>query len=598
MLGDSIFLKKKTEESLSRASTKSERSEKDANALLGVGATDYLGRFLASIGVLKSIQPTFQSSVDVPFGGVLLALPALLSCGLLSDVDKYFELPSGYYGLQSIFLLLGFMALCRLKTAEDLRYTAPGEWGKLLGLDRIPEVRTLREKIKRLSQDNAPEKWGAYLSQQWFDAVQDSDGVFYVDGHVRVYHGAQTKLPRHYVTREKLCLRATVDYWVNALGGEPFFFVNKVVDPGLINVLENDILPQIESSFPTMPEERLAHRFTIIFDREGYSPDLMKRLKEKKIACYTYHKYSKDSWPIEEFNTYIIQRFAGNDVKVQLAERGTYLSKKIWVREVRRRSDNGHQISIISTDYQANLDTIALKMSERWCQENFFKYMREHYNLDRLIDYSLESVPDTVQMVNPVYRQWDSEVRKLRSKHSRQLSEFGSIHLDEELDTKKMEEYQATKATLLAEIQQIEVELNQAKENRKAVAHYVTVNQLPEEERFQRLATPRKHFLDTIKMIAYRAETAMANILRTEMSHPDEKKCLLRSIYQTEADIYPDSNDNTLTICVHHCANPMSNKILQKLCEEMNETETVFPGTNLRLIYKLGSKKNLPDQVV
>jgi hypothetical protein len=527
-----------------------------------------------------------------------LALPALLSCGLLSDVDKYFQLPAGYYGLQSIFLLLALMALCRLKTAEDLRYTAPGEWGKLLGLDRIPEARTLREKIKLLSQDNAPEKWGTHLSQQWLDATQNSDGVFYVDGHVRVYHGAQTKLPRHYVTREKLCLRATVDYWVNALGGEPFFFVNKAVDPGLIEVLEKDIVPQIESSFPTLPEEALAHRFTLIFDREGYSPDLMKRLKEKKIACLTYHKYPKDNWPEEEFHAYSLQRFAGNDINVQLAERGTYLGKKIWVREVRRRSNSGHQISILSTDYQAELGLIALKMSERWCQENFFKYMREHYSLDRLIDYSLEAVPDTVQVVNPVYRQWDSEVRKLRSKQARQLSEFGLFHLDEELDAQQVEEYQATKARLLAELQQIEIALNNAKENRKSVAHYIAVNQLPEEERFQRLATPRKHFLDTIKMIAYRAETVMGNILRTEMSHPDERRCLLRSIYQTDADIYPDTANNTLTICIHHCANPASNKILQKLCEEMSETETVFPGTNLRLIYKLGSKKNPRDQVV
>jgi hypothetical protein len=224
--------------------------------------------------------------------------------------------------------------------------------------------------------------------------------------------------------------------------------------------------------------------------------------------------------------------------------------------------------------------------------------MREHYSLDRLIDYSLEAVPDTVQVVNPVYRQWDSEVRKLRSKQARQLSEFGLFHLDEELDAQQVEEYQATKARLLAELQQIEIALNNAKENRKSVAHYIAVNQLPEEERFQRLATPRKHFLDTIKMIAYRAETVMGNILRTEMSHPDERRCLLRSIYQTDADIYPDTANNTLTICIHHCANPASNKILQKLCEEMSETETVFPGTNLRLIYKLGSKKNPRDQVV
>jgi hypothetical protein len=61
----------------------------------------------------------------------------------------------------------------------------------------------------------------------------DSAGIFYVDGHVRVYHGAQTALPRHYVSRQRLCLRATTDYWVKALDGQPFFVVTKAVDPGL-----------------------------------------------------------------------------------------------------------------------------------------------------------------------------------------------------------------------------------------------------------------------------------------------------------------------------------------------------------------------------
>ena len=115
-----------------------------------------MARIATSIGGLQAVSPSFQNVVDVPYGGVLLALPALISCGLLSEVDQHFQLPRGYYSLQSIFLLLALMALARIKTVEDLRYCAPGEWGKLIGLDRIPEVRTLREKIIELTKDGAP----------------------------------------------------------------------------------------------------------------------------------------------------------------------------------------------------------------------------------------------------------------------------------------------------------------------------------------------------------------------------------------------------------------------------------------------------------
>jgi hypothetical protein len=67
----------------------------------------------------------------------------------------------------------------------------------------------------------------------------DNAAILYIDGNVRVYSGEQTNLPKHYVARQKLCLRATVDYWVNAMDGQPFFLINKEIDPGLLKVLED-----------------------------------------------------------------------------------------------------------------------------------------------------------------------------------------------------------------------------------------------------------------------------------------------------------------------------------------------------------------------
>lgn len=97
-----------------------------------------LERVAASVGELTAVAPVFQAAADVPHGGVLLALPALLAVGLLRQSDHYFQLPKGYYGLESLLLMLAFLALARLPSLEQLRYCAPGEWGKLLGLDRIP----------------------------------------------------------------------------------------------------------------------------------------------------------------------------------------------------------------------------------------------------------------------------------------------------------------------------------------------------------------------------------------------------------------------------------------------------------------------------
>jgi hypothetical protein len=218
---------------------------------MGVGAADVEGRLAASIGELDAVVPDFSAALDVPNGGLLCALPALLAVGLLEGVARYLKLPKGYYGLDSLLLLLAFMALARLDSIEALRYCAPGEWGKLLGLDRVPEVRTLRAKIAVLAADDAPEQWSAALCERWMAAAPEQAGVLYIDGHVRVYNGSQTQLPRHYVARQRLCLRATTDYWVNAMDGQPFFVVNQVVDPGLIQVIEQEIVPRLDRSSRT-----------------------------------------------------------------------------------------------------------------------------------------------------------------------------------------------------------------------------------------------------------------------------------------------------------------------------------------------------------
>ena len=199
---------------------------------MGRGATATLERLAASLGQLGAMVPRFEDALDIPKGGVLLALPALLVCGLLRHAGQYFQLPPGFYGLETVFLLLAFMALARLKSIEALRYCAPGEWGKLLGLDRIPEVRTLRAKLKHLAEQGQAFEWSAALCTEWMAATAEEAAVLYVDGHVRVYHGSQTRLPKHYVARERLCLRATADYWVNAMDGQPFFVVSQAVDPG------------------------------------------------------------------------------------------------------------------------------------------------------------------------------------------------------------------------------------------------------------------------------------------------------------------------------------------------------------------------------
>jgi hypothetical protein len=563
---------------------------------MGRGATATLERMAASLGQLQEVEPRFERAVDLPHGGVLLALPALLVSGLLSRANKYFSLPAGFYGLKTIFLLLAFLSLARIKSIEALRYHAPGEWGKLLGVDRAPEVRTVRRKLKHLADQTQAFSWSAEICEDWMAEAEDA-AVLYIDGHVRVYHGTTKTLPKHYIARQRLCLSATADYWVNAMDGQPFFVVSQAVDPGLLQVMEHQLIPRLEEDVPNQPSQQQLdddpslHRFTVVFDREGYSPAFLAAMKKKRIACLTYHKHAGEDWPKQEFSRTPVRLASGEETMMQLAERGTRLSNRLWVREIRKLNPSGRQTAILSTDYQAPAGLLAPAMFARWSQENFFRYMRQSYNLDSLVDYRTAPIPETTRVVNPAYRALDGKVRKAVASLSRARAAFGAMNLEGEIEAKKVEAFARRKAELQENIEHLKMEAEALKALRKATKPHVSYDELPKEARFDRLSTQSKHLIDTIKMVAYRAETAMARILRQQMTRHDDARSLLRAIYQTEVDMVPDLEAKTLTIRLHPLANNSSDQAVRHLCEELNRTETVFPGTELRLIYELVSSQ-------
>jgi hypothetical protein len=564
---------------------------------MGRGATATLERMAASLGQLEEVELSFNRAVDLPHGGVLLALPALLVSGLLSHTSKYFRLPAGFYGLKTIFLLLAFMSLSRIKSIEALRYHAPGEWGKLLGVDRAPEVRTIRSKLKHLADQEQAFSWSAELCKAWMAEAPEDAAVLYIDGHVRVYHGTAKTLPKHYVARQRLCLSATADYWVNAMDGQPFFVVSQAVDPGLLQVMERDLIPRLERDVPNQPSQQdleddpSLHRFTLVFDREGYSPAFLAAMKNKRIACLTYHKHAGEDWPKEEFFPTPVRLASGHETTMQLAERGTLLSDRLWLREIRKLSPSGRQTAILSTDYRAAAGRLAPAMFARWSQENFFRYMRQSYNLDSLVDYRTAPIPETTKVVNPAYRTLDGKVRKTVASLSRKNAEFGALNLEGEIETKKIEAFTQRKSALQEDIEHLRKQAGQLKALRKATKRHVTYDELPKEARFDRLSTQSKHFIDTIKMVAYRAETAMAQIVRQKMTRNDDARSLLRAVYNTEVDMVPDIQAKTLTIRLHPLANESSDQAVSHLCEELNSTMTIFPGTELRLIYELVSSQ-------
>lgn len=582
-------------------SDQSTRSVTDAAAEMGVACTRPEERVLAAMGMLQGAPIRFEHCRDVSFGGVLCALPALAANGLFDHLYKVFPSLGGYYTTLQVITLLSYMALCRIKTVEQLQYESPGELGKLMGLDRVPEVRCLRNKLSQLSAPDAPDQWAGLLSQQWLEADPERTGTLYVDGHVRLYHGQQTELPRRYVARQRLCLRGTTDYWVNDAWGLPFFAVERPIDHGLLEAIQSDIVPRLLQDVPDQPspEELDADpyrcRFVIVFDREGYSPAFFQQMWQKhRIACISYHKFPKDDWPEEEFTEMQVTLPRGETISLKLAERGSRLGEQklgLWVREVRKLNPSGHQTSLLSTAYGQFAAADAAGLFSRWSQENFFRYMMQHYAIDLLSEYQTEGIPGTNRpVVNPQWRELDRRYRSLRSQLQRRQAEFAAhtMHpLGEDANREAVAKWERQKSEMRETIEGLEHDVEEVKAQRKATPNHVEWDELETDDKFERLAPSRKRLLDTVKLIAYRAETALVTLVRAVLRRDDDARSLVRDLFRSAADITPDLAAGELRIGIHTLANPRSNRAIGSLLAELNASEQTYPGTRLKLVYTL-----------
>jgi hypothetical protein len=582
-------------------STKSSRAVLDNNTGMGKSCSNELERVLASkLGTCAT--SAFDNHLDLRHGGLLLTIPALLACGLLRYISR-FEHVTGYYTATHVLISLVFLVLLRINRLEQSNSVASGELGRCMGLDRIPEVKTLRGRIAGFCKATDVEDWASQLSKDWMKVDDRLEGVLYIDGHVNLYYGHQVEMPKRYVSRMRLCMSGSTDYWVNNQLGQPFFVTHKSINEGLIKTLQDDIIPRLNREVPNQPSEaelegnKKLHRYMIVFDREGYSIEFFEELTEQRIAFCTYRKNVKEDWDDSEFSDYEIVSESGEKEIVRLAERETVLRgkkekdkpvKEVTVREVRKKSASGHQTSVITTNYVLPIVQICILMFSRWCQENFFKYMVESFDIDSITSYMKNAIPVTCSVINPEYKELDREHKKILSLLNKSKMKYAQISLqDKEMSEKEMERFIKKKSEKKTEIEDLEKEKMEIIQKKKNTKKKIPFGDLDDNQKFDTSVNERKFFLDTIKVIAYRAETAMCNTIKKQMSNPEQARSLIRKLYSADADIETDYLNNMLTVKIHSTNHWADDKILQNLCDNLNQTQTVFPATNLTIQFKL-----------
>jgi transposase-like protein len=555
------------------------RSEQAAKAAGGVAVQRHTERALARLGQLTEAAPRFVAAEAVRAGGVVLALPAVLTLGLLDAGQQvYGALKHGFYGLQATLLCLTFMALLRIRTPEQLQGQPPGELGILLGLDRAPEVKTLRRKLGELAARRQATPFSQRLAERWVRDQADAVGFLYVDGHVRPYHGTTHTLPEAYVTRRRLCMPATTDVWVQQQDAQPLFVVTAPANDDLRAMLRTQILPEVRR----LVGER---RVTLCFDREGWSPKFFRECHRQGFDILTYRRGPYAAWRRAAFQP-ITATIDGREIRYTLAERDVAVLPGFRMREVRRLCDNGHQTAIVTTRHDLPSAVVAYRMFERWTQENFFRYMRQHFALDALVTYAVEPADPDRTVPNPARKALRKQLAEERATLRTLEQELGhAARQNPEGRRPTMRGFKIAHGDLGQQIRAQERECDGLKARIAALPERVPVKAVLDEGEIVTLAPEAKHLTDTIKMVAYRAETALVRCLASHYAKTeDEGRALIREMLSSSADLVPEGQ--RLRIRVHSLANPRSNQALAHVCATLNALELQYPGTTLTLMYE------------
>jgi hypothetical protein len=535
-------------------------------------------RLLARLGLLEDAPPLFGSAAAVARAGVLLALPVLIASGVFDCAQKiYGSLGPSFYGLRTSLLTLLLMALWRIKRPENLKEYSPQSLGQVLGLDRAPEVKTLRRKLARLAAIGRAAQLGDALAQQRVALRGKALGFLYVDGHVRVYHG-QHALPKAHVARMRLSLPATSDYWVNDSSGDPLFVVTAVANAGLVKMLPG-ILDQVRGLVG-------GRRVTVVFDRGGFSPKLFQQILAAGFDLLTYRKGRYPRIPRSRFGPHTA-RCGGRKVSYVLADQEVRLLKgKLRLRQVTRRMENGHQTPILTSRRDLAAAQVADRMFDRWRQENFFKYLREEYALDALVEYA--AVPDdpTREVPNPVWAALDAQLRQGWARVDRLQSEYGLEALNNlEQKPRTMRGFKIAYGKLGEKIWAAYQRVLQLEKCRAAVPRRVPVQETLDKP-IVKLAPECKHLTHLIKMVAYQAESDLLRLVAPHYRRADDEgRTLIQAALASAADLKVTQRELRVTLAPQ--SSPHRTRAIVALCEKLNRRKAVFPGSFLRLNYAI-----------
>jgi hypothetical protein len=583
-------------------------------------------RALARFGLIEHAVPVFAPAARVPLAGLLLALPALQATGLLACARHVFgALPNGFYGLESVLLEAALRTLAGQARAEGATRIDPAAFGRVLGLDRAPEVKTIRRRLGQLAGTGKADRLVAAMAQTHLARTVTSVGtgtadeqgapvgmVLYVDGHVRAYQGGR-KIGKTHLARLRFPAPATVETWVSDAHGDPVLVV--MAEPGASLAGElRWLVPELRAA---VGDER---RVLVGFDRGGWSPALFKHLHANGFDVLTWRKgpaedvapaaFTDLTYRDEQTGREHTWRAADSTVTLPLAATKPHsgqdnqdagqqvftmrqVTLAVPARAGKHTDGDGEQamrqIHILTTRTDLPTGEVIYRMGSRWRQENYFRYARMHFELDAHDSYAAaQDDPDRL-VPNPAKKHAHQQVIAARARHE-QVAAATDAALLQARSPKPGTPVLITNAEhdkLTAALRTAEAALHTAQATHAAIPARLPLAQVNPGQ--QVLETQTKLLTHAIRIAAFNTASTLARELRIHTGYArknHEAHTLIRQALTWTGDLDP-TTPGVLTVRLDPLPTARASTALAELCEHLTATNTRSPGTDLILRYEM-----------
>jgi hypothetical protein len=551
-------------------------------------------RVLARWGLLgEGAAPVFAPGARYPLAGLLLALPALEGTGLLEAArEVYGRLRDGFYGLTATLLTVVFLALAGEPRAEGATRVPPAALGRVLGLDRAPEVKTIRRKLGELAAAGKAADLIMALARRHAAARPGALGFLFVDGHARVYYGTR-KVQKTHVARLKFPAPATMETWVTDQDGDPVFMVVAEPSDSLAGELRR-LLPALRGIVGA------GRRVTVCFDRGGWSPALFADITAAGFDVLTWRKGPAPDIPAAEFTTITCTDDRGGRHDYELADTTVELSisegprkgETVSLRQVTRlvpaRAGSTRQIHALTSRDDLAAGEVCWRLSSRWREENYFRYARTRFALDALDCYA--AAPDDPERTvpNPARKTAAARIRQAAAAAQAAETARDAALLQLRSPAPGQAAYLTNQVinALTAPVEAAWRELDEAEQAAAAVPARIPLGELTPD--MVRLDAETKQITHAIRMAAYNAETALARALDGHYARAgDEAYALIREALTVSGDIIPGPGE--LLIRLDPLTAPRRTQALAALCDQLTAAGACYPDTSLVLRYEVKS---------